>query len=294
MSPLVSIIVPIYNGESYMYDAISSVLNQTYKNIEVVVVLDGCTDGTEGIMQKYFSHDARVKVISRENKGLIYTLNEALSLSSGKFIARMDADDTMHIDRIRLQVEFLLKRPKVAFVGSSIRRMSPHGKLGWPRFVFGSDKWIRSSFYFGNPFCHPTVMFNTQVIDRLDLNYSESFKYVEDLELFYRLVLKGYKVANLRKMLLNYRLTPEGVSRKFLTEQKAAASTVYANDPLLSSCKVKIENLYNQECFSIDFFKGVVQLNVQNLKLRYLPVFPLICVSIITSLKLILKPTLAK
>ncbi|WP_219600209.1 glycosyltransferase family 2 protein, partial [Vibrio parahaemolyticus] len=87
--PLVSVVLPVYNCESFISDSVNSILKQTYRNIELIIIDDGSTDSTVDILNDF--SDERIKIVSRENKGLIFSLNEGISLAKGSFIARMDA-----------------------------------------------------------------------------------------------------------------------------------------------------------------------------------------------------------
>ncbi|HIP11775.1 MAG TPA: glycosyltransferase family 2 protein, partial [Arcobacter sp.] len=103
-NPMVSVLLSVYNGEKYLDEAIESILNQTYQDFEFIIINDGSTDKSLEIIEKYKKEDNRIVVISRENKGLIYSLNEGISQAKGKYIARMDADDISLATRFEEQV----------------------------------------------------------------------------------------------------------------------------------------------------------------------------------------------
>ena len=118
---LVSIVIPVYNGEVYLRDAIQSVVNQTFQNWKLYLINDGSTDGSLVIMEEYALRDARIKVIDDgQNKGLVTRLNQSVEIAVGKYYARMDADDIMYITRIEEQVTFLESHPDVDVLGTSI------------------------------------------------------------------------------------------------------------------------------------------------------------------------------
>ena len=121
---LVSIVIPVYNGEVYLRDAIQSVVNQTFQNWKLYLINDGSTDGSLVIMEEYALRDARIKVIDDgQNKGLVTRLNQSVEIAVGKYYARMDADDIMYITRIEEQVTFLESHPDVDVLGTSIMIM---------------------------------------------------------------------------------------------------------------------------------------------------------------------------
>ncbi len=92
--------MPVYNAEKYLRESIESILNQTYKNFEFIIINDGSTDYSLKIINEYYKKDCRIKIISRENKGLVYSLNEGISIAKGEYIARMDGDDVCNLDRL--------------------------------------------------------------------------------------------------------------------------------------------------------------------------------------------------
>ena len=118
---LVTIAIPVYNGESYLRDAIQSVVNQTFQDWELYLINDGSTDNSLAIMQEYALNDIRIKVIDDgQNKGLVTRLNQSIETAIGKYYARMDADDIMYVTRIEEQVRFLESHPDVDVLGTSI------------------------------------------------------------------------------------------------------------------------------------------------------------------------------
>ena len=120
-TPLVTIAIPIYNAEKYLRYAIQSCINQTYQNWELLLMCDGSTDTSIGIMEEMAAYDSRIRVIYDDvNKGLVYRLNQSIKLAKGKYYARMDADDIMAVNRIEEEVNFLELHPMVDVVGTSM------------------------------------------------------------------------------------------------------------------------------------------------------------------------------
>src|SRR5947207_1274318 len=117
----------VYNGENYLAEAIDSILNQTFKDFEFIVIDDGSSDTSLKIIKKYT--DPRIKLISRKNKGLVASLNEGLAKAKGDYIARQDADDVSLPQRLKKEVEYLDAHPKVALVGSNYKHLDAKGKL---------------------------------------------------------------------------------------------------------------------------------------------------------------------
>src|SRR5690606_24519669 len=120
--PLVSVVLPVFNGASFIEAALGSILNQTYRNLDVIVIDDGSTDATAALV-RVAETDRRLRFVSRENRGLISTLNEGLGLARGDLIARMDADDIAYPERIQRQVDTFLARPELAITGTAIETL---------------------------------------------------------------------------------------------------------------------------------------------------------------------------
>ncbi|UTZ40106.1 glycosyltransferase family 2 protein [Vibrio campbellii] len=212
MTPEVSVILPVYNAEAYLAQAIDSILSQTFSNLELVVVNDGSTDGSQAIIEQFANQDARVKAYSRENQGLVATLNELLAHTKAPFIARMDADDIAMPNRIERQLSYLKSHTDVALVGTGYRYLDSKGNLLHTRRTITHPGLIAASFLLGNPIAHPTVMFNRQVCGKA-LYYDDTYKHAEDFELWIRLCFEQeLKVSNLNEILLHYRVHEQSTS----------------------------------------------------------------------------------
>lgn len=225
--PLVSVILPVYNAEKYLSSAIESILNQTYKNIELIVINDGSTDESELIIQKIVERDSRIVPISRENKGLIYTLNEGISLSTGKYIARMDADDISNENRIATQVDYLEKNKDICLVGSFFDSIDENDKFLSSITLCENDNEIKEWFFLGNPICHPSIMINKNIVGN-DFLYDNDWDSAEDFELWIRLSLK-YRMYNIPKPLIKYRIHSGSISSKKLKYQLTQSNKLRAN-----------------------------------------------------------------
>ncbi|HTF66818.1 MAG TPA: glycosyltransferase family A protein, partial [Edaphobacter sp.] len=112
--PLVSVLLPVYNGEPYLDAALASILRQDYERLEVIAIDDGSTDGSLQVLERYRKADGRISIVSRENRGLIATLNEGLAMAKGELVARMDADDVCYTARLSRQVSVLKQQPHLA------------------------------------------------------------------------------------------------------------------------------------------------------------------------------------
>ncbi|WP_374961423.1 glycosyltransferase family 2 protein [Spongiibacter tropicus] len=202
---LVSIILPAFNAARFLPAAVESILGQSYQNIELIVVDDGSVDTTLEVLKNY-RDDERVKIISRENRGITRSLNEAVAASSGEYIARMDADDIAAPERLADQLSYM-KKEGLHVCGSNVELFGEAvGKKSHQNYPEKNDA-IRASFLaWGKPFCHPAVMFHKSVFDRYC--YRE-YKSIEDYRLWAELCFDPQlRFGNLQRPLLSYRLHP--------------------------------------------------------------------------------------
>lgn len=207
---LITVLMPVFNSELFVKEAIESILNQSHQNFEFLIINDGSTDQSHAIISSFF--DSRIKYINNEvNKGIVNTLNEGLKLSKGNYIARMDADDIALPDRLTKQVDFLTANPTYKLCGSRAIAIDVNGKklnnLNRPQH---STK-IKVFNLFRNAFIHPTIMADAETIKKFA--YSEDFKYAEDYFLFSQITM-AYPVANLKEHLLFYRIHEESITSK--------------------------------------------------------------------------------
>lgn len=233
----VSVILPAYNAEKTIQDAIQSILNQSYSHIEVVIIDDGSIDNTKKIIQSI--KDQRIRFISRENKGLGNTLNELIDLASYDLIARMDADDIAHIDRIKLQVEKFQSNPELSMLGGQINFLvndTIFNRADMPL----DHKQIRRELMNGRfPICHPAIMFRKDFAKQVG-----SYRVGgagEDLDFFLRMSEIG-EIANLSEKILTYRMELNSLSsRKRDDLNKGYAFAIYNAHQRISD-KIEIDH----------------------------------------------------
>lgn len=209
--PLVSILLPVFNGEKHLEEAITSIIQQSYTNFELLIIDDGSTDKTLHIIKNF--NDNRIKLYqNRLNIGLINTLNYGLRFCKGEFIARMDADDISSKYRIEKQVELFCVNKTIDICGTNFNLIDDKGfNLNIIRHP-QSHQSIKFNFIYHSVINHPSVMFRRKVYDENNNNfYNIAYKYVEDLELWLRLVF-NYKFYNINENLFNYRIHTSQVS----------------------------------------------------------------------------------
>ncbi len=214
MSCRVSVIMPIYNAERFLHEALDSVLSQTFKDFECILVNDASTDGSVRIIQAF--HDPRIVLLENDrNRGVTYSLNRALEIAQGKYIVRMDADDIMHTNRIAKQLEAMESDPEIAVLSAKIRFINADGEETgfWNHDQSAtSAAEIRNLMPATNCIAHPSVMMRREMI--LKFRYSYKQKGAEDWDLWLRLLNAGYRIEKLDEVLLSYRVHHSSVSAK--------------------------------------------------------------------------------
>lgn len=220
--PRISVLMPVFNAERYVEAAVRSVLSQTFRDFELLIIDDGSTDASPSILRRLAAIDSRIRLSSRPNAGLVATLNELLAAASGDLIARMDADDLCRPERFERQCAFLDANPACVALGSRSLFIDPEG---WPIFEF-MDRFSHDEIEAGlfKPeiaMLHPTVMLRRGAVCALG-GYRADFPHVEDLDLFLRLGEVG-RLANLPDVLLEYRVHLSSVSHQHTVAQSQAA-----------------------------------------------------------------------
>ncbi len=212
MTPAVSVLMPVYNAERYLASALESVLGQTFADFELIAVNDGSTDGSAGILAEFAAADPRMRIISRPNAGLVASLNEALAIARGEFIARMDADDFCRPERFERQIAYLRAHPDCVLLGTHVMTMDQDGALigTMPDIAFGHDIIDSALLRRGWPMVHPTVMMRADALRKAGAYRGHTWPY-EDHDLFLRMAEIG-RVENLPDVLLNYRKHSASIS----------------------------------------------------------------------------------
>ena len=207
--------MPCYNAMPFLKEAVESIINQTYKNLEILCINDGSSDDTGEVLEKYAKKDERIRIIHNEkNLKLIATLNKGIQLAKGSYIARMDADDVSLPDRIEELLSFL-KKNSADLVSCKSRYISEAGKLlsEIPIKCFDADE-IKYSSYFFTPIGHAPLLAKRSLFDEFLYSESEQALHVEDYELWTRILQNDKSILNYNKVLYHIRINQESVSRK--------------------------------------------------------------------------------
>lgn len=205
--PLVSVLLCTYNDERYINDAIESILNQSYKNFEFIILNDGSTDNTKAIIQSYT--DPRIRYFEhQENKGLEEAKNWGLSKVQGKYVAYIDGDDIAFTERLQIQVEYMENNPKVGICGSIVQTF---GKENGIRYFPEKDLDIRCRALVGTPLSHPSCMIKMDVITENKIAYRKDFKAAEDYPFMVEVMMNSEAYC-LQTPLIKYRIHDQSIS----------------------------------------------------------------------------------
>lgn len=210
-TPLVSVIMPVYNRESRVGPAIESILKQTYQNLEFIIVDDGSKDDSIKAINRYAQQDKRIRLLalpSNGGQGLARAIgNDA---AKGEFIAIMDSDDFSLPDRLKKQVDFLTRHPDISLCGGQARMMMTGSEKTIHRPLLDRD--IKSIILQDNPFIHPTIMLRRAFLKKHNLNYSAERRADDDYKFIIRALRKGAKFANMESILINYIVHDSNIS----------------------------------------------------------------------------------
>jgi glycosyltransferase involved in cell wall biosynthesis len=242
---LVTVLMPVYNAAPYLNEAIDSILRQSFKNFEFLIINDGSTDNSEDIILAY--KDERIRYFKNEgNIKLIATLNKGIALSNGKYIARMDADDFALPHRLERQFSFLEKNQNIIVAGSwysyigDIQRTTQYPIL---------HEEIKIEMLYRCPICHPSVMW--RVNNEVKVRFCADYLHAEDYDLWSRLIVLG-DIANIPEVLLNYRVHQESVSRSNQVKQLENSIRVRQNQFEKMGIKLTASecNSYAEFCYA--------------------------------------------
>ncbi len=208
MNPLVTVLMTSYQDSlACLTRSIDSILNQTLSDLEFIVIFES-GDANYGTLKDHYS-DPRLLLIQNDGRlGRSASYNKGLDMARGKYLARMDGDDSAAPERLERQIAFLQAHPDVALVGTAVTLCDEAGGVvGFRQFPEGHTEIVRS-MAFTTPICHPAVLWDMDKVGR-DLRFDLRFaKYCDDLELWIRLVSRGHKLANLAERLVTYRQPP--------------------------------------------------------------------------------------
>lgn len=253
--PKISVLLPVKNGEKYIKESISSILNQTYQDFEILLMNDVSTDNTLNIIKSF--NDDRIKI--HTNEGFIDNLNRGIDLASGEFIVRMDVDDIMRSDRLMSQLEIMDSYKNIIICSSHVKLISDEYDID--NLIISKNKMSGliddplKLMVLGNIVYHPTVMIRKSFLISQDIKY-QNYEYAEDYKLWFEIAKSGGEFYVIPKELLSYRLSEGQVSQQ------------HGKKMLLQSNKIKqeiIEYLIEKNTFSTNCNLPVLYQNLISL-----------------------------
>ncbi|NLZ34562.1 MAG: glycosyltransferase family 2 protein [Clostridiales bacterium] len=221
----VTVFVPVYNAEKYIRQTIKSILNQTFKDFELLIIDDGSTDNTLKIINSF--NDDRIRVLKNEfNMGIPFTRNRGLKEALGEYLAIMDSDDIATRDRLKLQVEYLDKHKDIGVVTSSYYQMYKNINFRKCKKI-DNDMYIKAYLLFDSYVCNPATMIRMSCLG--DTKYNENYFVCEDYDLWVQLCGRGVKFGSITKPLLKYRKGHDNITKKSNKEKRARRNEILLN-----------------------------------------------------------------
>ena len=217
MTPVVSILMPVYKTAPYLREAVDSILSQSFTDFELIVLNDCSPDDAEEILDTY-SDPRIVRYKGEKNVGLSNILNVGIGMAQGKYVARMDSDDVSLPDRLRIQVDYLESHPEIDLVSSGMKLFGAKEEV-WMREQ-NPDK-VKIEALFHSPILHASSLWRRVRFEDNGLRFRQEMVPSEDYDLWTRALVKGLKLANLRQVLYKYRIHPaQATTRTDLTAEK--------------------------------------------------------------------------
>ena len=210
----VSVIMPVYNGAQYLQEAIDSILQQTYRDFEFIIIDDGSTDNSLEIIRMNADLDKRIVLLQNEqNSGICVTLNKGLEVAKGEYIVRMDCDDISELNRLAIQVAFMDSHPEYGLVGSNTKLFGE--EIVNPYVFYFDEDWRMCvvDMIYATCMAHPAVIMRTEILRKYGLYYNDEFRAMEDFYMWWQFA-KYSKITNIQQPLLNYRQHAKQVTKK--------------------------------------------------------------------------------
>lgn len=230
--PLLTVITTVYNADRFISDSLTSLTQQSFKDFEVILVDDGCTDRSMSIAKEFADRLNIITLTNNQNYGVPISRNRALRAASGDLIAIHDADDISLPNRLEKEVDALTNRKEVTFLGSHAIKISENndmiGLMSYPPPTT-TDGFRHIIRYKLNPIIDPSCIFRKKsVIDIGGYNEDPDYRYVQDFELWCRLLSSGHQMSNIQEPLIKYRINSNGVSKQHHTKMREATNLVWS------------------------------------------------------------------
>jgi len=258
-NPCISVLLPVYNGEKHLKEAIDSILNQTYKDFELIILDDCSTDNTANIIKSY-EDDRIVYIYNEKNLRIAASLNKGISLARGKYIARMDADDIALPERFQKQYEILEHFPNIDIVNIRFNIMSENGEniRNYKYNISPSSDALKYLIYIDRFICHPGVMIRAKWYHNFKYNTNDIFYNIEDCDLWIRMISNGAICHTIKEPLLHYRINSQSV-----THIKSGKEKQIINIINLYTKSLEEHLNFNLNINSLNLIKG--NINIEDL-----------------------------
>lgn len=208
--PLVTVFISCYNRQNFIRESLESVLEQSYKNLEILIIDDCSTDNTLKIIEEY--HDSRIIILkNNSNMGIPYTRNKGLQNATGKYLAILDSDDVCMKDRIEKQVNYLEKNQDVAAVGGQVETFGLNKKSFICRY-YNTYEELKSQLIFNVPLCNSSAMVRKSIIENYNIKYNNAYYICQDYDFWYQLMKVG-KITTIPDVLVKYRVSDNNISK---------------------------------------------------------------------------------
>lgn len=259
-TPLISVLMPVYNGEDFVDKAIKSILEQTLDNFEFLIINDGSADNTKEKINQF--NDRRIRYFERSRLGLVEQLNFGIDIAAGKYIARMDADDISLIYRLEEQLSFIEKNNFYSIIGSNFIYISPNGENLFEKKYPETDEEIKYQLPIFSPICHSTAFAKTEILKKF--KYNPSYETAEDFDLLLRMSKDDLKMYNIQKPLLKFRIHLNSTSHKYQEKQRLVSYQLgleFINDNInnITNDMMSLAVEYHRLGL-LEYYKGSVKL----------------------------------
>ena len=244
--PIISVVMSTYNRADFLPKAIESILDQTFKDWEFIIINDGSTDQTATILDEYAARDSRIKVLTNpQNRGLVWSLNLGLDNARGEFIARMDDDDISLPDRFEKQYIFLRKYPDMTATSSFVGQ--PKNREPWPFQQKTDSDEMKTDLFLGTvPISHPSLMIRRAFLDEHHIRYSDKYRAAEDTKFYLDLYDAGAKMGKVPEVLVLYRLHGDNPAEWYDTQYKN--SNLFLEDEIFPRFNIHDKILSRPAC----------------------------------------------
>lgn len=209
-TPKISVLMSVYNAQDDLQQSVESILSQTFRDFEFIIINDGSSDNSAQILDQYAAQDDRIRLVHQDNTGLTIALNKGVNMAEGEYIARQDCDDISYPERFEKQIEFMTAHPEVDLLGGNCDDLYEDGLTGqWGHY---SDAELKIVPFIKNPFAHSTIMMRTAPCRTMG-GYDESFKTSQDFEFWMRFAKTG-RISMLADPILKRRIVEGSISNK--------------------------------------------------------------------------------